>query len=154
MLPHKKSLYKKAYKELYEVIRRLTKSELEKLPNDFIMNVHEQMDTDYEFVYNESVGLLEQDFMVETKALIIEMYRRFLSDESENEYWKKYDQKCFEITENEKRKKYNPNRVFNNIDINIGLDEKEVERSETSMVKIEESFFKKLLNIIKRIFVK
>lgn len=154
MLPYKKSLYKKAYKELYEVIRRLTKSELERLPNDFIMNVHEQMDTNHEFVYNESVGLLEQNFMVETKALIVEMYRRFLADEAENEYWKEYDKKCFEIIEEEKRRKYNPDKVFDSIDVKKDSGEESLEKSELPIVKVEENFFKKLLNIIKRIFVK
>lgn len=154
LLPYKKSLYKKAYKELYEVIRRLTKSELERLPNDFIMNVHEQMDTNHEFVYNESVGLLEQNFMVETKALIVEMYRRFLADEAENEYWKEYDKKCFEIIEEEKRRKYNPDKVFDSIDVKKDSGEESLEKSELPIVKVEENFFKKLLNIIKRIFVK
>lgn len=154
MLPYKKSLYKKAYKELYEVIRRLTKSELDRLPNDFIMNIHEQMDTDYKFVYNESVGLLEQDFMVETKALIIEMYRRFLADESEKEYWKEYDKKCFRIIEEEKRRKYNPDKLFDSGNVKKDLEEESIDKSEVPIVKIEENFFKKLLNFIKRIFIK
>lgn len=105
MLQIKKDAYKKAYKELYEVIKQLSKNEIEKLPNDFIMKIHENMDTDYEFVYDESVGILEQNFMIETKALIVEMYRRFLSDESESEYWEEYNKKCLNIIEEEKKKK-------------------------------------------------
>ena len=64
LLPVKKTLYRKAYKELYEVIKQLSKSEIEKLPNDFIMKIHENMDTNYEFIYDESVVILEQNFIV------------------------------------------------------------------------------------------
>ena len=93
----------------------MSKSEIEKLPNDFIMKIHENMDTNYEFIYDESVGILEQNFMVETKALIIEMYRRFLVEDSQNEYWKEYDKKCFYAIEEEKRAKYDPNKLFENL---------------------------------------
>lgn len=151
MLPTKKVLYRRAYKELYEVIKQLSKNEIEKLPNDFIMNIHENMDTDYEFVYDESVGILEQNFMVETKALIIEMYRRFLIDDSQNEYWKEYDKKCFDTIETEKRAKYNPDKLFDNYK---GIQETKEEKIETSLVKVEESFFKRILNKLVKILKK
>lgn len=152
LLPNKKVLYRKAYKELYEVIKKLSKYEIERLPNDFIMNIHENMDTNHEFIYDESVGVLEQNFMVETKALIIEMYRRFLSDDSESEYWREYDKKCLNIIEEEKRVKYNPNKIFENIkkeDYN-----RQKENQEMSLVKVEESFLKRILNKLVRIFKK
>lgn len=152
LILNKKNLYRKAYKELYEVIKKLSKQEIEKLPNDFIMNIHENMDTDYEFVYDETVGILEQNFMIETKALIIEMYKRFLIEESQNEYWKSYDKKCFNIIEEEKRKRYNPNNIFENTkkeEINL-----QNRNMEITLVKVEESFLKKILNKIVKIFKK
>lgn len=152
MLPVKKALYKKAYKELYEVIKQLSKNEIEKLPNDFIMSIHENMDTDYEFIYDESVGILEQNFMVETKALIIEMYRRFLVEDSDKKYWEEYDKKCLNIIEEEKRKKYDPDKIFEN----TKKEENDVpeEKVEVALIRIEESFFKRILNKILRIFKK
>lgn len=152
LILNKKNLYRKAYKELYEVIKKLSKQEIEKLPNDFIMNIHENMDTDYEFVYDETVGILEQNFMIETKALIIEMYKRFLIEDSQNEYWKSYDKKCFNIIEEEKRKRYNPNNIFENTkkeEINL-----QNRNMEITLVKVEESFLKKILNKIAKIFKK
>lgn len=152
LILNKKNLYRKAYKELYEVIKKLSKQEIEKLPNDFIMNIHENMDTDYEFVYDETVGILEQNFMIETKALIIEMYKRFLIEDSQNEYWKSYDKKCFNIIEEEKRKRYNPNNIFENTkkeEINL-----QNRNMEITLVKVEESFLKKILNKIVKIFKK
>lgn len=149
MLPNKKALYRKAYKELYEVIKKLSKHEIEKLPNDFIMNIHENMDTDYEFIYNESVGILEQDFMIETKALIIEMYKRFLAEDSQNEYWEEYDKKCFNVIEENKRKKYDSNKIFENT-----KKEEVKENKEITLVKVEESFLRKILNKIVKILKK
>lgn len=153
LLPVKKALYRKAYKELYEVIKQLSKNEIEKLPNDFIMKIHENMDTDYEFIYDESVGILEQNFMVETKALIIEMYRRFLVEDSQNEYWKEYDKKCFNAIEEEKRAKYDPNKLFENPNNKETQDIQE-EKIETSLVKVEENFFKRILNKLAKILKK
>jgi len=154
LLPNKKNLYKRAYKELYEVIKRLSKVELEKLPNEFIMNVHERMDTDYVFIYNESVGLLEQDFMIETKALIVEMYRRFFLNEFEDEYWKKYDQKCLSLIEEEKRRKYNPNDIFEENRVKKTPEKNNIDDANVSVVKVEGGFFRKMLSFIKGIFIK
>jgi len=154
LLPNKKILYKRAYRELYEVIKRLSKVELEKLPNDFIMNVHERMDTDYVFIYDESVGLLEQNFMIETKALIVEMYKRFFSNENESEYWREYDQKCLSLIEEEKRRKYSPNHIFEVNTVTKISEKTNIEVAEVSVVKVEEGFFRKMLNFIKGIFIK
>lgn len=40
--------------------------------------------------------------MVETKALIVEMYERYLCPPEEKEYWKKYDEECLLLIEEKK----------------------------------------------------
>lgn len=116
------------------------------------MNIHENMDTNHEFIYDESVGILEQDFMIETRALILEMYRRFLVDDSKSEYLNEYDRKWFNTIEEEKRLKYDPNKIFEN----TKKEEEKVERGniDVALVKVEESFLKKILNKILKILRK
>ena len=72
-----KSEYEKAYLELYELIKRLPLKDRIKIPNDFIEFLKDNMNSNYTFEYDESKNLLDQDIMVETKALLVQLYKKF-----------------------------------------------------------------------------
>lgn len=112
MIKTKENNYRKAYTELNEIFKLLPKNQLEKIPESFIKNVQKEMDIEYGFKLDETKNLEEQDLMVETRALIVEIYERYLSGENEKETWKKYDEICLKEIEEKKRKKYNPDNIF------------------------------------------
>lgn len=112
MIQTKSIRYKKAYTELNEVIKELSKLEIEKIPNDLIKNIEANMDMEYKWEYDNSKTLLEQDLMPETKALIVEIYERYLCSEDEKELWKKYDEICLNKIEKQKRTMYNVKDIF------------------------------------------
>lgn len=114
MTNEKSLIYKKAYVELYEIIKRLTEKEKECLPRDFIKNLERDMDGEYEFKYDESKNIVEQNLLNETKALLVQMYIKYLASENEKELWGKYNKICLENIEKERRIKYNPNNLFEN----------------------------------------
>ena len=112
MTKEKTILYKKAYVEVYEMIKMLPDKEKERIPKYFIEYIYNNMDTNYIFNIDENKGLLEQDYMIETKALIVKLYEKHFSPESENEFWRRYNRICLNMIEEDKRQKYNPNDIF------------------------------------------
>lgn len=146
MLANDEIIYKKAYKELYNVICILTQDEISKVPQYIIENIKNKMDNTYKFSIDKNKSILEQNLMPETQALIIELYQKYLSPEEEKEMWKKYNQICYEKSEEEKRKKYNPDNIFKK------YKEKAITEQKQLIVVENKSFIQKIIKKIKRIF--
>ena len=117
MIKEKMIQYKKAYTELNEIFQILSSEQKDKIPLVFINNVKNNMDTNYEFKYDISKEIFEQNLMIETKALLIEIYEKYLAPIEEKELWNKYDQICLSKIEQNKREKYNIN-IFEDSKVN------------------------------------
>ena len=76
-----------------------------KIPEYFIEYLNSNMDTNYKFSLDTEKGLLEQDYMVETKALIVKLYEKYFAPESEKEFWNEYHKLCFNMIEEQKKRK-------------------------------------------------
>lgn len=145
MTNEKKLLYAKAYVELYELIKNLTEEDKSKIPNKFIDFIKDKMDKEYTFKIDKSIGILEQNYSVEAKALIVKLYEKYLAPDEEKEYWKKYDLFCKNKIEEKKKEKYSVNVFNNELKNNITpTEEKEVERKQELLVYKEKS----IINII------
>ncbi len=159
MTNEKNIQYKKAYVEINEILKVLSKEQKEKIPKNFINNISNNMDKNYKFTFDESKGIFEQDLMVETEALLVEIYERYLAPEEEKEMWQKYDRFCLNKIEEEKRSKYN-NNIFNQSNQTINqsildenIDMAGVENNNILPVKYnKKSILKRFLNYIKNIF--
>ncbi len=104
MTKEKALLYKKAYVELYEFINMLSNEEREKIPKYFIDFIRNNMDTSYTFHIDATKELLEQDYMVETKALIVRMYEEYFAPKSETDFWNNYRRICSNMIKEEKKR--------------------------------------------------
>lgn len=142
--------YNKAYVQLYEIIKALPEEDKKKIPSVIIENIVENKDDNYKFYLDTSKTLLEQNLMVETKALLVQIYAKYLVPENEKEKWEKYNQICINQIESEKIEKYNPENIF----IKKEQKPKENISKEWVMVKYKESIFKRFINKIKGIFRK
>ena len=98
-----KSEYKQAHLELYEIIKKFSLEDRKKIPKDFIEFLKANMDTNYSFKYDDTKSLLEQKLKVETKALLVQLYERYLSKPEEKEFWNQYNIDCLKI---EEKKRY------------------------------------------------
>lgn len=150
MIETKEMIKSKAHTELNEVIKRLSKQELEKIPEQVIRNIHETMDKEYIWKYDDTKELEEQKLLVETKALIVEMYERYLCSEDKKEFWSNYDRVCLNMIEEKKKEEYNPDNIFK---------EKQYaqDRVENNNLPIEtrrENFLKKIVDFIRSILKK
>ena len=91
--------------------------------------------------------------MPETKALIIEIYIKYLvENEDEKEAWEIYKKECLNKVEEEKKAKYNPDDIFKNNIVDGKPIIEEYEEISVPVSKKKESFFRKILNKIKDFF--
>ena len=149
----KEAIYKKAFVEFNEVLKRLNKQELSKIPSQVIENIQTQMDKEYKWEYDDSKALENQDFLVETKALIVEIYERYLCEEDRKDFWKKYDELALKKIEEDKRGKYNTEELFKDKKIIYNnIKENNIEKSLITSNNI--SWYKKIYSFFNKIFKK
>ena len=156
-------IYGRAYRELYVIILNLTKEMKEKIPKKVIENISRKMDKTYDFKL-ENNDIFNSEYMVETKALFLELYIRYIA-EDEEDFWEMYKEKRNDLFKKEIEKEYlvrkdensNSIKIKDGIDIvNNIIEEKEEKNflpSEIREKNIIEKFFQKISNIIKSILL-
>lgn len=142
--------YKKACVELNEILNKLPKEQSSKIPNNFRVNLIENMDHNYKFCFDDSKGILGQNIMTETEALLVGVYEKYLAPDEEKELWSKYNKICLNEIENKKRKNFNPNDVFQKRNV----EKKSVNSNTGEIVVYKEQFWNKVKNIFKEIINK
>ena len=159
----KEARYSLAYKELYLIILNLNKEMREKIPKNVVENIERKMDKTYDFNIEEGKDIFSIEYMLETKALFLELYTRYIA-EDEEDFWEVYKEKRNDLFKKEIEKEYLVRKYDNNNSITIedGIDEvnnemKEVEEkkflpSEIREKNIIEKLFKKIISVIKSIF--
>ena len=154
-------IYGRAYRELYVIILNLTKEMKEKIPKKVIENISRKMDKTYDFKL-ENNDIFNSEYMVETKALFLELYIRYIA-EDEEDFWEMYKEKRNDLFKKEIEKEYlvrkdensNSIKIEDGIIVNNIIEEKEEKNflpSEIREKNIIEKFLKKISNIIKYIF--
>ena len=158
----KEKIYGRAYRELYVIISNLTKEMKEKIPKNVIENISRKMDKTYDFKL-ENNDIFNTEYMVETKALFLELYIRYIA-EDEEDFWEMYKEKRNDLFKKEIEKEYlvRKDENSNSIKIEDGIDivnniieekeEKSLLPSEIREKNIIEKFFEKITNVIKYIF--
>ena len=137
--------YTKAFKEIYIILNRASRDELDKIPKSFIEFIENNMDVDYnpKIEFNEN---FENSVLEETLLLLALIYRDYLvSKEERTKLLEKEEEKLEELKES-----YNVENLFNkrkqDNENNSGNIEQQL------MVIKEEKWYKKILNKIMQIF--
>ena len=156
----KEMIYSRAYRELYVIISNLTKEMKEKIPKNVIENISRKIDITYDFRL-ENNDIFNIEYMVETKALFLELYIRYIA-EDEEDFWEVYKEKRNDLFKKEIEKEYVVRKDESSIKIEDGIDrvndiieekeEKNFLPSEIREKNIIEKFFEKITNVIKYIF--
>ena len=158
----KEKIYGRAYRELYVIISNLTKEMKEKIPENVTENILRKMDRTYDFKL-ENNDIFNTVYMVETKALFLELYIRYIA-EDEEDFWEVYKEKRNELFKKDLEKEYVVRKDDNSniikkedgIDrVNSIIEEKEEKSflpSEIREKNIIEKFFNKIMSVIKSIF--
>ena len=71
--------YSNAYTEAYTILNYLDKEELNKIPEEIIETIDEKRNVDYVYKLNEELDLKSQPMLLETKAILFNLFRDYLS---------------------------------------------------------------------------
>ena len=149
MIQAEKIEYQRAYVELYEIIQALPEEEHKKIPQKVLKNLKDNMDTEYKFTLNKEKDILNQKYKMETKALFVELYERYLAPKEDSDFWNKYDKICNNMIEEEKRKKYDIENIFEN----RKLEREDSIANNNLPIEIKDkNIFIKFLDFMKKIF--
>ena len=125
---------------------------IDKIPQKFIKFMRDIASTTYEFNYDKSKQLNEQDIKPETRGLISLVYQDYICSEDEK---KDYILKCknYEIKkEEELREKYNLDNVFKNRKKLQNTMDNEVVKENAIIEYKEKNFIQKIFDKIKQLF--
>ena len=150
-----KTEYREAFTEVYEIFLLMPKELLVKIPKKFCEMIEEERDKEY---YPNIKEPLEQQKLKEETVIILGLiYRDFLCSPEEKKKLQEKDarelQEVQKALEDEMRQKYNIDDIFKN---KSKVQEKQLQQSEERSIIVvqEEKWYRKLFNIIKRLFWK
>lgn len=137
--------------ELNTILENTSPEVLEKIPEKFIKFMKSIASTTYQFEYDKTKPLEEQNIKPKTKGLIALIYKDFLCDEKEKQEYLNNISKVLEDVEQEKRKMYNPDDIFKK---KVQKEVKEERTNNLSLQIKQENLLVKIISFIKRLFGK
>ena len=138
--------YKNAYTEVYEIIKQLDEEEYNKIPSEVIKAIEENRNTEYEFDLDEDIELKDQELLPETKAILFNIFRDYLSTQEQKE--KIIKMQAVERQKNERKKieQYHSD-LFANKQIN-----RDIKEAHIALIEYKGNMFKKIFNRIRQFF--
>ena len=71
--------YQNAFTEVYEILNYLNEESYNKIPKKVIEAIRENRNLEYNFYIDESIPFCEQKMLDETKAILFNLYRDYLT---------------------------------------------------------------------------
>lgn len=142
-------VYRKAYSEVIEILKYVPKESVDKIPKIMLESFNNNMDKEYTFSIDLNKSFEEQELLEETKAILANIFRDYWATTYQRERIKAKEDYDLEKIEDEKRNKYNPNDLFKN--------KRTINVNNPNNLPVEikkDTFFKKLLDFIKKIINK
>lgn len=146
--------YPKAYKEIIEILKFVPKESVDKIPKTMLETFVINMDREYDFVVDTNKEFEEQEILDETRAILANIFKDYWATPYQKERIEAKEKYDRNLVEEEKRKKYDPNNIFVNANIEAE-DNVVIENIEENNLPIEvpkESFYKKIIKFFKKIF--
>lgn len=140
--------FKKSLKETFIVIQNSENEIIEKIPNNFLKFIENNMDKNYNPEINFNDENWKNQINSDTKAILALIYRDYIVDAEKRDKLIQEEKAQREIYEKELREKYNPNEIFKKKTIK---ENKEINNNQLIEVK-EAPWYKKIIESILRIF--
>ena len=145
--------YNKAFKEVVEILKRVPKESVNKIPQEMRDMFEEDMEKDYIFEIKENVEFEDLELLEETKAILANIFRDYWATPYQRERILAKEKQDRQILEEKKREMYNPDDIFKK---RKNSEIKHEDNYNTNLpVEIkEERFYRKLISFIKNLFVR
>lgn len=142
-------IYPKAYKEVIEILKYVPQDSLNKIPETMLKMFKSKMDKEYNFSIDINKKLAEQEFLKETKAILANIYRDYWAAPLEKQNIIEKEKQDRIIIEDKKREKYNPNDILKKKQ----NKSESINKKQTNLpMKVQQGFFKKIIDFIKNLF--
>ena len=151
MVKEKYELYRKAFKEVREIIKFFPKNEYKKIPKSFIDFIEENMNDNYQYIVEHIDDFQNQKMLEETRVMLSIIYRDFLASDEEKKQIIKSEKDDFLQEEKKKQEKYNVNDILER----KANDKIKIQNEffiEKELIVTQEKWYKRLLNKIKNFF--
>lgn len=136
--------YNNAFTEVYEILNCLDEEEVNKIPEEVRNVIEKNRNLDYNYEVNYDEDLSNQPMLTETKAILFNLFRDYLSNPEQKQKILKMQQEERIENEQNKQEKYNKN---------IFEEKKETNKTEKlEITEYKESFINKAWNYIKNLF--
>lgn len=141
--------YSNAYTEVYTILQNLNEEEYNKIPSEVINTIKNNRNIEYKYKLEEELELKEQTLLPETKAILFNLFRDYLSTPVQKEKIIKMQSDERQKNEVKKQQKYDID-IFKNRKKENNL--KPQDKRENQLVEYKENIFKSILNKIKKFF--
>lgn len=143
--------YAKAYTEVLEIIKFFPEEDKNKIPKEDIEFFEKNSDKDYYFEINPEIDLSEQNISKKANAIIILLYKKYFASEKQKQILNRILRENEQKLEQKKKEIYDVD-IFksNNKNKDLKIDD-EIKNNQLIVVN-EKSFFRNILDRIKKLF--
>lgn len=147
------SNYKNAFAEVYEILNLLDKEEYKKIPQNVINAIETNRNYEYNYHINNEIELCKQPMLPETKAILYNIFRDYLSTQNQRQKIVEMQNIEREKLEETKRARYNSKNIFKGREENTNkMYNIDTKICNQIIIEKKESFIKQLIRKIKNIF--
>ena len=141
--------YSNAYTEVYTIINNLDEEELNKIPEEVQEAISTHRNTEYFYELNEELDLQKQPMLPETKALLFNLFRDYLSTPEQREKIKRMQAEDRRKLEEKKKQEYGEIDIFKTkIQIEDSVEDIH------PVIKGKDNILIKVINFIKKYIIK
>lgn len=136
--------YSNAFAEVYEILNYLEEDAYNKIPKDFIQTIEGNRNLEHEFIVYEDIELKDHEMLPETRAILFNIFRDYLSTPEQREKILKMQAEERKQNEEKKRQEYYANKPQEEIE---PLKE-EKQQVELIQMEYKETFWDKIKNML------
>lgn len=149
-----KAKYKDAFAEVYVILEYLDEEDYEKIPENLLKVIEKNRNKEYKYEMNDEFDLEKQPMLVETKAILFNIFRDYLSTPEQKEKIIKMQKEDMERIKKKKSEEYEKAMAKKQI-FEMSKDDEEGEKDQTSLVEVKkESFWRKVLDKMNKLIRK
>lgn len=137
-----------AYTEVVEVLKYMSKEDVNKIPKDIVRYYTDNRDTSYNFKIDMEKAFEQQNLSEKAKIVLAMLYRDYWSTEKQKEKIKQKEKYDLYKLELKKQEKYNSDNIFENRKI------KRIEENKALVEHKKETLCNKFIQFIRRFFKK
>lgn len=146
------SIYKNAFKEVYDILENTDEELLKKIPTKFMQFIKNNMNVDYKTNIKKDIEIDKQDLLKETESILALIYRSYwATSEEKQEFARKSKAESIE-TERIKKEEFKGKPIDEIFNRKVNIDKVTIDNN--LMVIQKESFVKRILNRLLKIFNK